>query len=132
MHDAQNATGQGPARPEPSAYRGGSATFDARIAEAVRVSGAGHAAAVAAVENETARHHRVFWQRARHDRAFYRPAAFLLSATMAADYLKAHAPVSLFPAVNQGDYVLLWSIIFFYLVFAGPGPWSLDVARGRS
>jgi putative oxidoreductase len=51
---------------------------------------------------------------------------------MAADYLKAHAPVSLFPGVNQGDYVLLWSIIFFYLVFAGPGPWSLDVARGRS
>jgi putative oxidoreductase len=60
---------------------------------------------------------------------FTRPAALLLSAAMAADYLKAHAPVSIFPAVNQGDYVLLWSIIFLYLFFAGPGPWSLDALR---
>jgi putative oxidoreductase len=63
---------------------------------------------------------------------FTRPAALLLSVAMAGDYLKAHAPVSLFPAEKHGDYVLLWSIIFFYLVFAGPGPWSLDAARGRS
>jgi putative oxidoreductase len=62
---------------------------------------------------------------------FTRPAALLLSATMAADYLKAHAPVSFFPAINDGDYVLLWSSIFLYLVFAGPGPWSLDALRNR-
>jgi putative oxidoreductase len=60
---------------------------------------------------------------------FTRPAALLLSATMAADYLKAHTPLSIFPAVNHGDYVLLWSGIFLYLVFAGPGPWSLDAWR---
>src|SRR5262245_57079588 len=44
---------------------------------------------------------------------FTRPAALLLSATMAADYIKAHAPLSVFPAINRGDYVLLWSAIFF-------------------
>jgi putative oxidoreductase len=57
---------------------------------------------------------------------FTRPAALLLAATMAGDYLKAHAPMSVFPTLNHGDYVLLWSAIFLYLVFAGPGPWSLD------
>ncbi len=60
---------------------------------------------------------------------FTRPAAFVLSAAMAADYLKAHAHVSFFPAINHGDYVLLWSSIFLYVVFAGPGPWSLDALR---
>jgi putative oxidoreductase len=28
--------------------------------------------------------------------------------------------------LNGGDAALLFCFVFFYLVFAGPGPWSLD------
>jgi len=57
---------------------------------------------------------------------FTRPAAFLCSGTMAAAYFIAHAPQSFFPVLNRGDAALLYCFVFFYLVFAGPGPWSLD------
>jgi putative oxidoreductase len=61
---------------------------------------------------------------------FTRPAAFLASGTMAAAYFMAHAPQSFWPIVNQGEAAIMFCFIFFYLVFAGPGPWSLD-ARVR-
>ncbi len=35
-------------------------------------------------------------------------------------------PQSFWPVVNQGDAAILFCFIFFYLVFAGPGSWSLD------
>jgi putative oxidoreductase len=57
---------------------------------------------------------------------FTRPAAFICSGAMAVGYFIAHAPQSFFPVLNQGDAALLYSFVFFYLVFAGPGPWSLD------
>ena len=57
---------------------------------------------------------------------FTRPAAFIASGTMAAAYFMAHAPQSFWPVVNQGDAAILFCFIFFYLVFAGPGSWSLD------
>lgn len=57
---------------------------------------------------------------------FTRPAAFLCSGTMAAAYFIAHFPRSFFPVLNGGDAALLFCFVFFYLVFAGPGPWSLD------
>jgi len=57
---------------------------------------------------------------------FTRPAAFLCSGTMAVAYFMAHAPKSFFPVLNGGDAALLYCFVFFYLVFAGPGPWSLD------
>lgn len=60
---------------------------------------------------------------------FTRPVAFILSGFMAVAYWMAHAPQSLYPAVNQGDAAILYCFIFLYLVFAGPGPWSLDKRR---
>ncbi len=57
---------------------------------------------------------------------FTRPAAFICSGTMAFAYFIAHAPRSFFPVQNGGDAALLFCFVFFYLVFAGPGPWSLD------
>ncbi len=57
---------------------------------------------------------------------FTRSAAFIASGTMAAAYFMAHAPQSFWPVLNQGDAAILYCFIFFYLVFAGPGPWSLD------
>ena len=57
---------------------------------------------------------------------FTRPAAFICSGTMAVAYFMVHAPQSFFPVLNGGDAALLYCFVFFYQVFAGPGPWSLD------
>jgi putative oxidoreductase len=61
---------------------------------------------------------------------FTRAAAFLASGTMAVAYFYAHAPQNFFPVNNMGDAAILYCFVFLYLVFAGPGPWSLD-ARFR-
>ncbi|MGF0539862.1 DoxX family protein [Agrobacterium sp. ES01] len=63
---------------------------------------------------------------------FTRPAAFLASGTMAFAYFMAHAPSSFYPVLNGGDAAILYCFFFLYLVFAGPGPWSIDAARGKS
>ena len=63
---------------------------------------------------------------------FTRPVAFVLAGEMAFAYFIGHAPRSFFPALNGGDAAILFCFIFLYLVAAGPGPWSLDDARGRS
>ena len=60
---------------------------------------------------------------------FTRPAAFLASGTMAAAYWIAHAPQDFFPVNNMGDAAILYCFVFLYLVFAGPGPLSMDAAR---
>lgn len=60
---------------------------------------------------------------------FTRPVAFVLSGLMAAAYWLAHAPKSPFPALNGGDAAILFCFVFLYIVFAGPGPWSIDGQR---
>jgi putative oxidoreductase len=57
---------------------------------------------------------------------FTRPAAFLASGTMAVAYFMAHAPQNFFPVNNMGDAAILYCFIFFYFIFAGAGPLSLD------
>ena len=57
---------------------------------------------------------------------FTRPAAFLLSGTLAVAYFQVHAPKSFFPVVNGGDLAVIFAIVYLYLVFAGGGSWSLD------
>ena len=61
-----------------------------------------------------------------------RPAAFICSGFAAAAYFMGHAPNSFFPASNGGDAAILFCFVFLYLVFAGPGPWSVDAARGKA
>ncbi len=68
---------------------------------------------------------------------FTRSAAFIASGQMAVAYWMAHAPASLYPAVNGGDAAILFSFVFLYLVAAGPGAFSLehrsrDTARAAS
>lgn len=63
---------------------------------------------------------------------FTRPVAFILSGEMAFAYFMAHAPQSFFPVLNGGDAAILYCFVFLYIVFAGPGPWSLDAIRGRT
>jgi putative oxidoreductase len=63
---------------------------------------------------------------------FTRPVAFVLSGEMAIAYWMFHAPKSIFPVLNGGDAAILYCFVFLYLVFAGPGPWSIDQAREAS
>ena len=61
-----------------------------------------------------------------------RPVAFILSGEMAVAYFMAHAPSSFFPAINEGEAAILFCFVFLYLACAGPGPWSVDAARGKA
>jgi putative oxidoreductase len=65
---------------------------------------------------------------------FTRPVAFILSGEMAVAYFLGHAPKSFWPPINQGTPAIMYCFWFLYLVFAGPGPWSIDalIARARS
>jgi putative oxidoreductase len=58
--------------------------------------------------------------------AYTRTVAFILSGDMAAAYFIEHLPRSFFPAVNGGDAAVLFCFLFFYIVFVGGGPWSVD------
>jgi putative oxidoreductase len=62
---------------------------------------------------------------------YTRCVAFVLAGEMAVAYWLFHAPKSFFPALNGGDAAILYCFVFLYLVFTGPGPWSLDRRRGR-
>ena len=63
---------------------------------------------------------------------FTRQVAFVLSGEMAVAYLLVHARGGPWPGLNGGDAAILYCWIFFYFVFAGGGPISLDaVLRGR-
>jgi putative oxidoreductase len=63
---------------------------------------------------------------------FTRVAAFICSGEMAIGYFMAHAPKSFWPALNQGDAAILFTFVFLYLAFAGPGTWSLDAIFRKS
>jgi putative oxidoreductase len=62
---------------------------------------------------------------------FARYVAFLTSGLAAAAYFVGHAPQSFFPIVSGGDAAILYCFVFLYIVFAGPGPWSLDALRSK-
>jgi putative oxidoreductase len=58
--------------------------------------------------------------------AYTRVVAFILAGDMAVAYFMAHFPRSFFPSANGGDAAVLYCFIFFYIVFAGGGAWSVD------
>ena len=60
---------------------------------------------------------------------FTRIAAFLASGEMAVAYFMGHMSHGFWPALNQGEAAIMFCFIFFYLVFAGPGEWSVDALR---
>ena len=62
---------------------------------------------------------------------FTRPAAFIASGTMAFAYFIGHAPQNFWPVNNMGDAAILYCFVFLYLVFAGPGPFSVDARRNQ-
>ena len=62
---------------------------------------------------------------------FARPVAFVVAGEMAVAYWMFHAPEAFYPILNGGDAAILYCFVFLYLVFAGPGPWSLDAMIAR-
>ncbi len=60
---------------------------------------------------------------------FTRPAAFICAGTMAFAYFMGHAPRGFYPLFNGGNLAVMYCFAFLYLVFAGGGSWSADVAR---
>ena len=62
---------------------------------------------------------------------FTRLAAFVASGEMAVAYWMFHAPQNPYPVNNGGDAAILYCFVFLYLVFAGPGPWSVDALLDR-
>ena len=58
--------------------------------------------------------------------AYTRVVAFILAGDMAVAYFMAHFPRSFFPSSNSGDAAVLFCFVFFYIVFAGGGSWSVD------
>ncbi|HET9313959.1 MAG TPA: DoxX family protein [Vicinamibacteria bacterium] len=63
---------------------------------------------------------------------FTRPAAFVLSGEMAVAYFQFHFPSSFWPTINQGGEAVLYCFVWLYFSAAGPGPWSIDAARGSA
>ena len=59
---------------------------------------------------------------------YTRAAAFIMSGEMAVAYWYfTNRPARGFmPIQNGGTLEVLYCFVFFYLVFAGAGPWSLD------
>ena len=63
---------------------------------------------------------------------FTRPVAFVLSGLMAVAYFIAHASAHFLPLVNRGELAALYCFVFFYMFFAGGGPWSVDALIGKN
>jgi putative oxidoreductase len=62
---------------------------------------------------------------------FTRPVAFILSGFAAVAYFLVSAPKGFYPILNNGELASLFSFVFIYFVFAGPGPWSVDAMMKR-
>lgn len=63
---------------------------------------------------------------------FTRPAAFIGSGFAAAAYFIGHVATKgafLLPILNGGETATLFCFIMLYIVFSGPGSWSLDGLR---
>lgn len=62
---------------------------------------------------------------------FTRAAAFIMSGEMAVAYFMMRPARGFMPIVNGGTLEVLYCFVFFYLVFAGAGPWSLGAMVRR-
>jgi len=52
--------------------------------------------------------------------------SFICSGTMAVAYFMAHAPNGFFPILNKGELAVFYCWLFLFVVFYGPGRWSVD------
>ncbi len=59
---------------------------------------------------------------------FARAGAFIASGEMAVAYLMTAAGRGIFPIANGGEMSVTYCVAFLYMVFYGPGHWSIDFA----
>ncbi len=60
---------------------------------------------------------------------YTREAAFVMAGEMAVAYFMLRPKISFYPIANRGELEALYSFVFLYFVFAGPGTWSLNSRR---
>ena len=60
-----------------------------------------------------------------------RVSAFLASGMMAVAYFMAHANGGFFPIVNRGELAVVYTWLFLFIFFYGPGRWSVDAMMRR-
>jgi len=60
-----------------------------------------------------------------------RLAAFILSGEMAVAYFMFHAKQNFFPILNKGELAVFYCWVFLFMVFYGPGRWSIDTLIGK-
>ena len=67
-----------------------------------------------------------------------RLAAFLASGEMAVAYFMFYVGVvptpeeKFFPIMNGGELALVYCWVFFFVIFYGAGPWSVDALLGKT
>lgn len=62
---------------------------------------------------------------------FTRIGAFFASGEMAVAYFMTAAGRGFFPIANGGEAAVFYCFAFFYMIFRGPGPWSIDFLMKR-
>jgi len=62
---------------------------------------------------------------------FTRLGAFLASGEMAVAYFMFSAGRGFFPIANGGEAAVFYCFGFFYIIFRGSGPWSIDCLLKR-
>ena len=63
---------------------------------------------------------------------FTRFAAFISSGTMAVAYFMVHAKTGFFPIVNKGELAVAYCWFFLFVLFYGPGRWSIDALIAKN
>jgi putative oxidoreductase len=49
----------------------------------------------------------------------------------AVGYWVVHAPNGLYPIVNGGETIILYTFIFLFIATRGAGMWSIDASRSK-
>jgi len=60
-----------------------------------------------------------------------RIAAFFAAGEMAVAYFMVHAKMGFFPIVNKGELAVAYCWFFLFVLFYGPGRWSVDALIGK-
>ena len=60
-----------------------------------------------------------------------RIAAFFAAGEMAVAYFMVHAKMGFFPIVNKGESAVFYCWFFLFVLFYGPGRWSIDALIGK-
>src|SRR6266478_283822 len=58
-------------------------------------------------------------------------AALIASGEMAVAYFMVHSKMHFFPIINRGELAVVYCWFFLFVLFYGPGRWSIDALIGK-